>query len=107
MICGCRSHSEPLRAVGCYRVTASSSGLKAGQTTSLGQAKGLRPASSNVPTWLLCPPAGASGNEPLLTGTKLSCAPRQRGAGSREATPETRLGGGGQGASDVHWVAQG
>src|SRR5215469_14277693 len=39
MICGCRSHSAPLRAVGCYRVTASSTGLSAGQTTSLGQAK--------------------------------------------------------------------
>src|SRR5215469_16735569 len=39
MICGCRSHSAPLRAVGCYRVTASSTGLSADQTTSLGQAK--------------------------------------------------------------------
>src|SRR5215831_4499145 len=40
MICGCRSHSEPWRAVGCYRVTASSTGLSAGQNTrTIGQAK--------------------------------------------------------------------
>src|SRR5262249_41889785 len=32
-------------------------------------------ASSNVPAWLLCPPPGASGIEPFVTGTNLSCAP--------------------------------
>jgi hypothetical protein len=32
-------------------------------------------ASSNVPAWLLCPPSGASGTEPFVTGTNLSCAP--------------------------------
>src|SRR5215472_4568647 len=40
MICACRSHNELLRAAGCYRVTASWTGLSAGQNTrSLGQAK--------------------------------------------------------------------
>src|SRR5215471_3634915 len=40
MICGCRLHSEPLRAAVCYRVTASSTGLSAGQNTrALGQTK--------------------------------------------------------------------
>jgi hypothetical protein len=32
-------------------------------------------ASSRVPAWVLCPPSGASGLEPFLTGTNLSCAP--------------------------------
>jgi hypothetical protein len=32
-------------------------------------------SSNNVPNWLLCPPSGASGMAPFLTGTNLSCAP--------------------------------
>jgi hypothetical protein len=32
-------------------------------------------ASSTVPSWLLCPPLGASGMEPFIAGTNLSCAP--------------------------------
>ena len=34
-----------------------------------------RSGSSNVPAWLLCPPPGASGMAPFVTGTDLSCAP--------------------------------
>lgn len=31
--------------------------------------------SNNVPAWLLCPPSGATGMAPFVTGTNLSCAP--------------------------------
>jgi len=34
-----------------------------------------RSGSSNVPAWLLCPPPGATGTAPFVTGTDLSCAP--------------------------------
>jgi hypothetical protein len=34
-------------------------------------------ASSNSgPAWVMCPPSGANGLEPLFTGTDLSCAPQ-------------------------------
>jgi hypothetical protein len=47
--------------------TSSSSGGSSGAATAA-------PASS-VPSWLLCPPSGAPGMEPFVTGTNLSCAP--------------------------------
>jgi len=31
--------------------------------------------SSSAPAWALCPPSGASGLQPFLTGTDISCAP--------------------------------
>jgi hypothetical protein len=31
--------------------------------------------SISVPAWLVCPPSGASGMQPFVTGTDLSCAP--------------------------------
>jgi hypothetical protein len=31
--------------------------------------------SSSAPAWVLCPPSGASGMQPFLAGTDLSCAP--------------------------------
>jgi hypothetical protein len=34
-----------------------------------------RSTSNNVPAWLLCPPSGATGVAPFVTGTNLSCAP--------------------------------
>jgi hypothetical protein len=34
-----------------------------------------RSTSNNVRAWLLCPPSGATGVPPFLTGTDLSCAP--------------------------------
>jgi len=34
-----------------------------------------RSSSNNVPDWLLCPPSGATGIAPFVTGTNLSCAP--------------------------------
>ena len=34
-----------------------------------------RSSSNNVPAWLLCPPSGATGVAPFVTGTNLSCAP--------------------------------
>src|SRR5215469_3418226 len=52
MISGCRSHNEFLRAAGCCRVTASWTGLSAGQNTrSLSQAKEpwARPMRSGDP----------------------------------------------------------
>jgi hypothetical protein len=47
-----------------------------GQSGSGGSSRAGAPASSGaVPAWLLCPPSGASGLAPFLTGTNLSCAP--------------------------------
>ena len=34
-----------------------------------------RSTSNNVRAWLLCPPSGATGMAPFVTGTDLSCAP--------------------------------
>ena len=34
-----------------------------------------RSTSNNVRAWLLCPPSGATGMGPFVTGTDLSCAP--------------------------------
>jgi hypothetical protein len=31
--------------------------------------------SSSAPAWVMCPPSGASGIQPFLAGTALSCAP--------------------------------
>ena len=36
---------------------------------------GAATSSNSVPAWMLCPPSGASGIAPFLTGTGLSCAP--------------------------------
>jgi len=36
---------------------------------------GARSNANNVPDWLLCPPPGATGIAPFVTGTGLSCAP--------------------------------
>jgi hypothetical protein len=36
---------------------------------------GTTARSSSVPSWLLCPPTGAGGLAPFVTGTDLSCAP--------------------------------
>src|SRR5215469_7370824 len=55
------------------RPSASRAVSPASSAGSPGNATGT--ASSNVPTWLLCPPSGASGMEPFVAGTSLSCAP--------------------------------
>src|SRR6516162_2249132 len=57
-------------ASGTPRARSSSSPSSGGSSAS---ATGT--ASSNVPAWLLCPPSGASGTEPFVSGTSLSCAP--------------------------------
>ena len=44
-----------------------------GRSSATGTA--ARSTSNNVPDWLLCPPLGATGMAPLVTGTGLSCAP--------------------------------
>ena len=44
-----------------------------GRSSATGTA--ARSTSNNVPDWLLCPPLGAIGMAPLVTGTGLSCAP--------------------------------
>jgi hypothetical protein len=46
------------------------------RTTSGGSsATGTAGVSTNVPAWILCPPAGAMGLEPFVAGTGLSCTP--------------------------------
>jgi hypothetical protein len=44
-----------------------------GSTNAAGAATAT--GSPGTPTWVLCPPSGAPGLEPLFTGTALSCAP--------------------------------
>ena len=47
-----------------------------GTTRSAGSSgTGTTGRSSSVPSWLLCPPTGAGGLAPFVTGTDLSCAP--------------------------------
>ena len=46
-----------------------------GTGSGISSATGTTARSSSVPAWLLCPPAGASGLAPFVTGTDLSCAP--------------------------------
>src|SRR5215468_4815202 len=53
--------------------SASRAASSASPAGSSGSATGV--ASSKVPNWLLCSPSGASGMEPFLAGTNLSCAP--------------------------------
>ena len=36
---------------------------------------GAATSSKGVPSWVLCPPPGATGIAPFVTGTELSCAP--------------------------------
>lgn len=55
------------------RPNASRAASSASAAGAAGSAPGA--ASSNVPTWLLCPPSGVSGMEPFVVGTSLSCAP--------------------------------
>jgi len=55
------------------RPNASRAASSASAAGAAGSAPGA--ASSNVPTWLLCPPLGGTGMEPFVVGTNLSCAP--------------------------------
>ena len=59
-----------------------SNGAATGGSTTSGSARsagssgtGTTARSSSVPSWLLCPPTGAAGLAPFVTGTDLSCAP--------------------------------
>jgi hypothetical protein len=54
-------------------VTGSTSSSRAGSGGSSGGA--ATAPSISVPAWVLCPPSGASGIQPFLAGTDLSCAP--------------------------------
>jgi hypothetical protein len=63
-------------ATGAGRANASATGASSGSTGSGGSSgAGVGTGSSSVPAWLLCPPSGAAGGAPFLTGTTLSCAP--------------------------------
>jgi hypothetical protein len=61
--------------------SASSVATTGGSTTSgstgsgNSSATGTTARSSTAPGWVLCPPTGASGLAPFVTGTDLSCAP--------------------------------
>jgi hypothetical protein len=56
--------------------STTSAASSSGQSGSGGSsAPGTAASTSSVPAWLLCPPSGASGMAPFLTGTNLSCAP--------------------------------
>jgi hypothetical protein len=54
-------------------VTGSTSSSRAGSGGSSGGS--ATAPSSGVPARVLCPPSGASGMQPFLAGTDLSCAP--------------------------------
>jgi hypothetical protein len=68
-------------SAGSASATQSSSLGTAGSTSSPRATSGgssgtaLTAPSSGAPAWVLCPPSGASGLQPFLTGTDLSCAP--------------------------------
>src|SRR5947209_1540279 len=59
----------------------SSAASNTGSTSSASAASGgssgspVAAPSSSVPSWVLCPPSGASGMQAFLAGTDLSCAP--------------------------------
>src|SRR5215471_14193279 len=56
--------------------TGNARSASSSQATSGGSPGGAAPAPSvSVPGWVLCPPSGASGSQPFLNGTELSCAP--------------------------------
>jgi hypothetical protein len=59
---GSSAAGNPGRATSA-RTTAGSAGSATGAT------------SGGAPAWIVCPPSGALGTEPFLTGTGLSCAP--------------------------------
>ncbi|HLY45333.1 MAG TPA: hypothetical protein VKQ73_07120 [Stellaceae bacterium] len=46
-----------------------------GGGSAVGSGGTARPGGGGGENWVLCPPAGASGIAPFLTGTDLSCAP--------------------------------
>jgi hypothetical protein len=54
-------------------VAGSTSSARA--TSGGSSATGTAAVSTNVPAWILCPPAGGTGLEPFVAGTGLSCAP--------------------------------
>src|SRR5438132_4167650 len=62
---------------GSARSGASTTAVSSGRSRAGGSAGGAggSTSSGNVPDWLACPPSGASGVAPFLTGTSLSCAP--------------------------------
>jgi hypothetical protein len=56
--------------------TGNAHSVSSSQATSGGSSGGTTAAPSvSVPGWVLCPPSGASGMQPFLNGTELSCAP--------------------------------
>ena len=55
--------------------TTSASPLSRQSGSSSSSAPGVATGSNSAPAWLLCPPSGAAGMAPFLTGTNLSCAP--------------------------------
>ena len=62
--------------VGPTTTAATGGSTTSGSARSAGSSgTGTTARSSSVPSWLLCPPTGAGGLAPFVTGTDLSCAP--------------------------------
>jgi len=63
--------------IGTQPSTAPTAGSTSSARTTVGgsSATGTAAVSNGVPAWVLCPPAGATGLEPFVVGTSLSCAP--------------------------------
>jgi hypothetical protein len=60
-------------ASGSGRAGLSSAGASGSAAGTSGSAATAR--ANSAPAWVLCPPPGASGAEPFVDGTNLSCAP--------------------------------
>lgn len=50
-------------------------GARAGSANANNVTSAASAASDHLSHWVLCPPPGASGTQPFLDGTDLSCAP--------------------------------
>ena len=70
---GAGSFSGGAGGGGQTRGGAATAGFGGGNTAGVATATG--PSSSGA-NWVICPPNGAPGLEPLFTGTDLSCAPQ-------------------------------
>jgi len=63
-------------STGRANATGNARSVSSSQATSGGSSGGTNAAPSlSVPGWVMCPPSGASGMQPFLNGTDLSCAP--------------------------------
>ena len=73
---GSTAGATPGAGVGAVSARSTTSAASSsGQSGSGGSSSAPAGRSGSVPAWLLCPPSGASGMAPFLTGTNLACAP--------------------------------